>query len=191
MRYLKTYKIFESVELVDRNDIEDILLPLKDIGVGYEIGGEQILGKDFVSFEISKFKVRALRTIPDYMVADSGEVYMASFDPKRNGYMFLNHDSGNVQESVHASHLEIIGYKWKDLRDEILHFVSFMLDEGYFFFYKNSIKVSEVINPNGKGLTWMEEDVLKKTAGNEIEILESLDPETSIAELRITFAKKL
>jgi len=191
MRYLKTYKIFESVELVDRNDIEDILLPLKDIGVGYEIGGEQILGKDFVSFEISKFKVRALRTIPDYMVANSSEVYMASFDPKRNGYMFLNHNGGNVQESVHASHLEIIGYKWKDIRDEVLHLVSFMLDEGYFFFYNNSIKVSEVINPKGKGLTWMEEDVLNKTAGNEIEMLESLNPEASIAELRISFAKNL
>jgi hypothetical protein len=37
----------------------------------------------------------------------------------------------------------------------------------------------------------MEEDVLKKTAGNEIEILESLNPEASIAELRISFAKKL
>jgi len=191
MRYIKAYKIFESVELVDRNDIEDILLPLKDIGVGYEIGGEQILGKDFVSFEISKFKVRALHTIPDYMVVNRGEVYMASFDPRRNTYMILNHDGGNVQESVHASHLEIIGYKWKDLHDEVLHLVSFMLDEGYFFFYNNSIKVSEVVNPKGKGLTWMEEDVLNKTAGKGIEMLESLDPETDVAELKITFAKKL
>jgi hypothetical protein len=37
----------------------------------------------------------------------------------------------------------------------------------------------------------MEEDVLKKTAGKGIEILESLDPETDIAELKITFTKKL
>jgi hypothetical protein len=194
MRYLKTYKIFESAELVDLDDIEEILLPLKDIGVEYEIGVEQILGKDFVSFEISKFKVRAL-TVPNFtnitnMVVNRGEIYMASFDPRRNTYMILNH-GGDTQEFVHASHLEIIGYKWKDLRDEVLHLVSFMLDEGYFFFYKNSIKVSEVINPNGKGLTWMEEDVLKKTGGNEIEILDSLDPETDIAELKITFAKKL
>ena len=114
---------------------------------------------------------------------------MVSFSPKRNDYMIVDRPDNN--EIVHASHLEIIGYKWKDLRDEVLHLVSFMLDEGYFFFYKNSIKVSEVINPNGKGLTWMEEDVLKKTGGNEIEILESLDPETDIAELKITFTKKL
>lgn len=187
MRYIKAYKIFESTELVDRYDIEDILLPLKDIGVGYEIGGEQILGKDFVSFEISKFKVRSLKSIGSYIVKDG--IYMVSFSPKRNDYMIVNRPDNN--EIVHASHLEIIGYKWKDLRDEVLHFVSFMLDEGYFFFYKNSIKVSEVVNPNGKGLTWMEEDVLKKTAGNEIEILESLDPETDIAELKITFTKKL
>ena len=31
MKYIKTYKIFESVELIDRDDIEDILLPLKDM----------------------------------------------------------------------------------------------------------------------------------------------------------------
>jgi hypothetical protein len=37
----------------------------------------------------------------------------------------------------------------------------------------------------------MEEDVLNKTAGNEIEMLESLNPEASIAELRISFAKNL
>jgi hypothetical protein len=195
MKHIKTYKIFESVELIDRDDIEEILLPLKDIGVGYEIGGEQILGKDFVSFDISKFKVRALHTIPDYMVRYSninrGEVYMASFDPRRNTYMILNHDGGDAQEIVHSSHLEIIGYKWKDLRDEVLHLVSFMLDEGYFFFYNNSIKVSEVVNPKGKGLTWMEEDVLNKSAGKGIEMLESLDPESNIAELRISFAKKL
>jgi len=175
--------------------MEEILLPLKDIGVEYEIGGEQILGKDFVSFEISKFKVRAL-TVPDFtnitnMVVNRGEIYMASFDPRRNTYMILNHDGGNAQEFVHASHLEIIGYKWKDLRDEVLHLVSFMLDEGYFFFYNNSIKISEVVNPKGKGLTWMEEDVLNKTAGKGIEMLESLSPEASIAELRISFAKKL
>ena len=77
------------------------------------------------------------------------------------------------------------------LRDEVLHLVSFMLDEGYFFFYNNSIKVSEVISPNGKGLTWMEEDVLKKYAGKEIEMLESLDPEANIAELKISFTKKI
>jgi hypothetical protein len=191
MKHIKTYKIFESAELIDRDDIEEILLPLKDIGVVYEIGGEQILGKDFVSFDISKFKVRALHTIPDYMVINRGEVYMASFDPRRNTYMILSHDGGDAQEIVHSSHLEIIGYKWKDLRDEVLHLVSFMLDEGYFFFYNNSIKISEVVNPKGKGLTWMEEDVLKKTAGKGIEMLESLDPEASIAELRISFAKKL
>jgi len=195
MKHIKTYKIFESVELIDRDDMEEILLPLKDIGVEYEIGGEQILGKDFVSFEISKFKVRAL-TVPDFtnitnMVVNRGEIYMASFDPRRNTYMILNHDGGNAQEFVHASHLEIIGYKWKDLRDEVLHLVSFMLDEGYFFFYNNSIKISEVVNPKGKGLTWMEEDVLNKTAGKGIEMLESLSPEASIAELRISFAKKL
>lgn len=202
MRYIKTYNIFESTELVDRNDIEDILLPLKDIGVEYELDGtawskEALFGKDFISFEIKKFKAKTRQTIPDYMDIDKGEVYMASFDTKRNTYLNVYQDGarfntdGFVSYSVHASHLDIIGYKWKDLRDEVLHLVSFMLDEGYFFFYKNSIKVSEVINPNGKGLTWMEEDVLKKTAGNEIEILESLDPETDIAELKITFTKKL
>jgi hypothetical protein len=37
----------------------------------------------------------------------------------------------------------------------------------------------------------MEEDVLKKTAGKGIEMLESLDPEANIAELRISFAKNL
>ena len=67
MRYLK---LFESFESFDRNDIEDILLPLKDIGIEYEIDGEQILGKDFISFEIKKFKVRARQTIPDYMTAN-------------------------------------------------------------------------------------------------------------------------
>jgi hypothetical protein len=172
--------------------MEEILLPLKDIGVEYEIGGEQILGKDFVSFDISKFKVRALHTIPDYFengVFKKDAVYMASFDPRRNTYMMLYHNEG--KDVFHSSHLEIIGYKWKDLRDEVLHLVSFMLDEGYFFFYNNSIKISEVVNPKGKGLTWMEEDVLKKTAGKGIEMLESLDPGASIAELRITFAKKL
>jgi len=190
MKHIKPYKIFESVELIDRDDMEDRLLPLKDIGIEYEIDGEQILGKDFVSFDISKFKVRALHTVPDYIIKKD-QIYMASFDRRRNGYMFLNHNGGNVQESVHASHLEIIGYKWKDLRDEVLHLVSFMLDEGYFFFYNNSIKISEVVNPKGKGLTWMEEDVLKKTAGKGIEMLESLDPEANIAEVRISFAKKI
>ena len=190
MKHIKTYKIFESVELIDRDDMEVRLLRLKDIGIEYEIDGEQILGKDFVSFDISKFKVRALHNVPDYIIKKD-QIYMASFDRRRNGYMFLNHNGGNVQESVHASHLEIIGYKWKDIRDEVLHLVSFMLDEGYFFFYNNSIKVSEVVNPKGKGLTWMEEDVLNKTAGNEIEMLESLNPEASIAELRISFAKNL
>jgi hypothetical protein len=33
MKHIKTYKIFESVELIDRDDMEEILLPLKDIGV--------------------------------------------------------------------------------------------------------------------------------------------------------------
>ena len=66
-----------------------------------------------------------------------------------------------------------------------------MLGEDYFFFYNNSIKVSEVISPSGKGLTWMEEDVLRKSAGKGIEMLESLNPETNIAELRISFAKNL
>ena len=186
MRYLKTYKIFESVELVDRDDIEDILLPLKDIGVPYEIERYGLLGKDFVSFEIKKFKVKSLRSAGSYIVKDG--IYMVSFSPKRNDYMIV--DRPNNNEIVHASHLEIIGYKWKDLRDEVLHLVSFMLDEGYSFFHR-SINIAEVINPNGKGLTWMEEDVLKKTAGNEIEILHSLDPETDIAELKITFTKKL
>jgi hypothetical protein len=37
----------------------------------------------------------------------------------------------------------------------------------------------------------MEEDVLNKSAGKGIEMLESLSPEASIAELRISFAKKL
>lgn len=40
MRYIK---LFESFESVDRDDIEEILLPLKDIGIEYEIDGEQIL----------------------------------------------------------------------------------------------------------------------------------------------------
>ena len=190
MRYIK---LFESFESVDRNDIEDILLPLKDIGIEYEIDGEQILGKDFVSFEIKKFKVRARQTIPDYLsnriTANKDVVYMASFDPRRNTYMMLYHNEG--EEVLHSSHLDIIGWKWKDIRDEVLHLVSFMLDEGYYFFYNNSIKVSEVIRPNGKGLTWMEEEVLKKSAGKEIEMLESLNPETSIAELRICFGKNL
>ena len=186
MRYIK---LFESFESVDRDDIEDILLPLKDIGVEYEIGGEQILGKDFISFEIKKFKVKTRRTIPDYMTANKDVVYMASFDPRRNTYMMLYHNEG--KEVLHSSHLDIIGWKWKDIRDEVLHLVSFMLGEDYFFFYNNSIKVSEVISPSGKGLTWMEEDVLKKSAGKEIEMLESLNPETSIAELRICFGKKL
>ena len=204
MKHIKTYKIFESAELIDRDDMEEILLPLKDIGIEYEIDGEQILGKDFVSFDISKFKVRALHTVPDYMThIKKDQIYMASFvfsnkilgdDLRRNNYMVVYPNGFNVGESgetLHASHLEIIGYKWKDIRDEVLHLVSFMLDEGYFFFYNNSIKVSEVVNPKGKGLTWMEEDVLNKTAGNEIEMLESLNPEASIAELRISFAKNL
>lgn len=191
MRYLK---LFESFESVDRDDIEDILLPLKDIGIEYEIDGEQILGKDFISFEIKKFKVRGARqTIPDYLsnriTANKDVVYMASFDPRRNTYMMLYHNEG--EEVLHSSHLDIIGWKWKDIRDEVLHLVSFMLDEGYYFFYNNSIKVSEVISPNGKGLTWMEEDVLNKSAGKGIEMLESLSPEASIAELRISFTKKL
>ena len=186
MRYIK---LFESFESVDRDDIEEILLPLKDIGIEYEIDGEQILGKDFISFEIKKFKVRARQTIPDYMDIDKGEVYMASFDPRRNTYMMLYHNEG--KDVFHSSHLDIIGWKWKDIRDEVLHLVSFMLGEDYFFFYNNSIKVSEVISPSGKGLTWMEEDVLKKSAGKGIEMLESLNPETSIAELRICFGKKL
>ena len=194
MKHIKPYKIFESVELIDRDDMEDRLLPLKDIGIEYEIDREQILGKDFVSFDISKFKVRALHTVPDYLTQImKDQIYMASFDRRRNTYMVVYPNGFNVEsgETLHASHLEIIGYKWKDLRDEVLHLVSFMLDEGYFFFYNNSIKVSEVINPKGKGLTWMEEDVLNKTAGNEIEMLESLNPEASIAELRISFAKNL
>jgi len=194
MKHIKTYKIFESAELIDRDDMEDRLLPLKDIGIEYEIDGEQILGKDFVSFDISKFKVRALHTVPDYLTQImKDQIYMASFDRRRNTYMVVYPNGFNVEsgETLHASHLEIIGYKWKDIRDEVLHLVSFMLDEGYFFFYNNSIKVSEVINPKGKGLTWMEEDVLNKTAGNEIEMLESLNPEASMAELRISFAKNL
>lgn len=190
MRYIK---LFESFESFDRNDIEDILLPLKDIGIEYEIDGEQILGKDFISFEIKKFKVRARQTIPDYLsnriTANKDVVYMASFDPRRNTYMMLYHNEG--EEVLHSSHLDIIGWKWKDIRDEVLHLVSFMLGEDYFFFYNNSIKVSEVIRPNGKGLTWMEEDVLNKSAGKGIEMLESLNPESNIAELRISFAKNL
>jgi hypothetical protein len=192
MRYIKEYKIFESVELIDRDDMEEILLPLKDIGIEYEINGEQILGKDFVSFDIKKFKVKTRQTIPDYFengVFKKDAVYMASFDPRRNTYMMLYHNEG--KDVFHSSHLDIIGWKWKDIRDEVLHLVSFMLGEDYFFFYNNSIKVSEVIRPNGKGLTWMEEDVLKKTAGKGIEMLESLDPEANIAELRISFAKNL
>jgi hypothetical protein len=188
MKHIKTYKIFESTELVDRDDIEDILLPLKDIGVAYEIERHTLLGKDFVSFNIKYFKVRSLRSAGSYIVKDG--IYTVSFSAKRNDYMVVNRPDNNNNEIVHASHLEIIGYKWKDLRDEILHLVSFMLDEGYSFFYR-SIEISEVINPNGKGLTWMEEDVLKKTTGNEIEILNSLDPETDIAELKIYFAKKI
>lgn len=189
MRYIKLFESFESG--VERDDIEDILLPLKDIGVEYEIGGEQILGKDFISFEIKKFKVRARQTIPDYMTANKDVVYMASFDPRRNTYMMLYHNEGDIEEVLHSSHLDIIGWKWKDIRDEVLHLVSFMLGEDYFFFYNNSIKVSEVIRPNGKGLTWMEEDVLNKSTGKGIEMLESLNPESNIAELRISFAKKL
>ena len=195
MKHIKTYKIFESVELIDRDDMEVRLLRLKDIGIEYEIDGEQILGKDFVSFDISKFKVRALHTVPDYMAnIKKDQIYMASFDRRRNTYMVVYPNGFNVGESgetLHASHLEIIGYKWKDIRDAVLHLVSFMLDEGYFFFYNNSIKISEVVNPKGKGLTWMEEDVLNKTAGKGIEMLESLSPEASIAELRISFAKNL
>ena len=190
MRYIKLFESFESG--VDRDDIEDILLPLKDIGIEYEIDGEQILGKDFISFEIKKFKVKTRRTIPDYFengVFKKDVVYMASFDPRRNTYMMLYHNEG--KDVFHSSHLDIIGWKWKDIRDEVLHLVSFMLGEDYFFFYNNSIKVSEVIRPNGKGLTWMEEDVLNKSAGKGIEMLESLNPETSIAELRICFGKKL
>ena len=190
MRYIKLFESFES--LVERDDIEDILLHLKDIGVEYEIGGEQILGKDFISFEIKKFKVKTRRTIPDYFengVFKKDAVYMASFDPRRNTYMMLYHNEG--KDVFHSSHLDIIGWKWKDIRDEVLHLVSFMLGEDYFFFYNNSIKVSEVISPSGKGLTWMEEDVLRKSAGKGIEMLESLNPETNIAELRISFAKNL
>lgn len=192
MRYIKEYKIFESVELIDRDDMEEILLPLKDIGIEYEINGEQILGKDFVSFDIKKFKVKTRQTIPDYFengVFKKDAVYMASFDPRRNTYMMLYHNEG--KDVFHSSHLDIIGWKWKDIRDEVLHLVSFMLGEDYFFFYNNSIKVSEVIRPNGKGLTWMEEDVLRKSAGKGIEMLESLDPEANIAEVRISFAKNL
>lgn len=199
MRYIK---LFESFESVDRDDIEEILLPLKDIGVEYELDGtawskEALFGKDFISFEIKKFKAKTRQTIPDYMDIDKDAVYMASFDTKRNTYLNVYQDGarfntdGFVSYSVHGSHLNLIGWKWKDIRDEVLHLVSFMLDEGYFFFYNNSIKVSEIISPNGKGLTWMEEDVLKKTAGKGIEMLESLDPEASIAELRISFAKNL
>lgn len=189
MRYIKLFESFESG--VERDDIEDILLPLKDIGIEYEIDEEQILGKDFISFEIKKFKVKTRRTIPDYMTANKDVVYMASFDPRRNTYMMLYHNEGDIEEVLHSSHLDIIGWKWKDIRDEVLHLVSFMLGEDYFFFYNNSIKVSEIISPNGKGLTWMEEDVLKKSAGKGIEMLESLNPESNIAELRISFAKKL
>lgn len=185
MRYIKLFESFKSG--VDRDDIEDILLPLKDIGIEYEIDGEQILGKDFVSFNIKYFKVRSLRSVGSYLVKDG--IYIASFSHKRNDYMIVNRPDNN--EVIHSSHLDIIGWKWKDIRDEVLHLVSFMLDEGYFFFYNNSIKVSEVISPNGNGLTWMEEEVLKKYAGKEIEILESLDPEVNIAELKISFAKKL
>ena len=191
MRYIK---LFESFESVDRDDIEEILLPLKDIGVEYELDGtvwskEALFGKDFISFEIKKFKAKTRQTIPDYMDIDKDVVYMASFDPRRNTYMMLYHNEG--EEVLHSSHLDIIGWKWKDIRDEVLHLVSFMLGEDYFFFYNNSIKVSEVIRPNGKGLTWMEEDVLNKSAGKGIEMLESLNPESNIAELRISFAKKL
>lgn len=185
MRYIKLFESFKSG--VDRDDIEDILLPLKDIGIEYEIDREQILGKDFVSFNIKYFKVRSLRSVGSYLVKDG--IYIASFSPKRNNYMIVNRPDNN--EVIHSSHLDIIGWKWKDIRDEVLHLVSFMLDEGYFFFYNNSIKVSEVISPNGKVLTWMEEDVLRKSAGKGIEILESLDPEANIAELKISFAKKL
>jgi len=187
MRWIKTYKIFESA--VERIDIEDILLPLNDIGVKFKIDESQILGKNFITFSIDKFKVKALHTIPDYMTAKKDMVYLASFNPKRNSYMEIYH-SPNITESVHASHVELIGYKWGDIRDEILHMASFLLEEGYFFYFKNSITVSEIIRPNGQGLTWLEEDVLKKSSGNEIEILESLDPESKIAELKISFAIK-
>ena len=105
MKHIKTYKIFESVELIDRDDMEDRLLPLKDIGIEYEIDGEQILGKDFVSFDISKFKVRALHNVPDYIIKKD-QIYMASFDRRRNGYMFLNHNGGNVQ-AVSYTHLTL------------------------------------------------------------------------------------
>lgn len=193
MRYIKLFESFKSG--VDHDDIEDILLPLKDIGIEYELD-ERTFGKDFISFEIKKFKVKTRQTIPDYMDIDKDEFYMASFDTRRNTYLNVYQDGarfntdGFVSYSVHGSHLDIIGWKWKDIRDEVLHLVSFMLDEGYFL-YNNSIKVSEVISTSGKGLTWMEEDVLKKSAGKEIEILESLDPEANIAELRISFAKKI
>ena len=94
MRYIK---LFESFESVDRDDIEEILLPLKDIGVEYELDGtawskEALFGKDFISFEIKKFKAKTRQTIPDYMDIDKDVVYMASFDPRRNTYMMLYHN---------------------------------------------------------------------------------------------------
>jgi len=185
MRYIK---LFESFESGVNDDIEDILRPLKDIGIEFQIEEKEILGKYFLNLVIDKIKVRALPTIPFQFVTKKDKVYKASFDKYRDSYMSVYHND-NSGEFIHASHLEIIGYKWKDIRDEVIHLVSFMLDEGYFFFYKNSIKISEVINPKGKGLTWMVEDVLKKYSGKDIEILESLDSEAVIGELRISFTK--
>ncbi len=57
--------------------------------------------------------------------------------------------------------------------------------------YVKTYKIFESTELVNKGLTWMEEDVLKKTTGNEIEILNSLDPETDITLLKISFRKKM
>lgn len=186
MRYIK---LFESFESGVNDDIEDILRPLKDIGIEFQIEENEILGKYFLNLVIDKIKVRALPTIPFQFVTKKDKVYKASFDrDSYSSYMSIYHND-NRGEFIHASHLEIIGHKWKDIRDEVIHLVSFMLDEGYIFFYKNSIKISEVINPKGNGLTWLKDDVLKTHSGKDIEILESLDSEAVIGELRISFAK--